>query len=58
MKRKLTKFLKDIDVEKEILSKERDKIRNMIDDLKDLEEITEEAMDHLTDAADAISKLL
>jgi hypothetical protein len=52
------KILKQIQRSKERLSDERDKLRDLINELEEYEGSADEALDHLERAADAISQYL
>jgi uncharacterized coiled-coil DUF342 family protein len=57
-KTQITALMKQIDKRKDAVSKERDKIDDLIGDLQSLKEDCDEAYDALQTARDALSRLV
>lgn len=56
--KQIISFIKKIEKQEQSLSNERDKIIELIDELKDLEEISDRALESLRDAKYALSELV
>lgn len=54
----MKKTLKQIEAVKKKLSAERDKLRNLIDELQNYEEVADRAVESLEDAAATLSEYL
>lgn len=57
-KREIKSWTVKIERQKKRIADERDKLRDMVSELEGVLESCDRAIDHMTDAADALSELL